>query len=113
MEKYLNSSTLIYILALCWAVNQIITTILNARKAGEQAKEPFVKLETNMSDMRSRIEALERRVTTHDDDLADLHAGQSALCRGVQALLEHELHNGNDEEMRAASDSIGKWLRTR
>ena len=36
--------------------------------------------------------------------------GQRELCFGVQALLNHELHNGNADEMARASENINKWL---
>ena len=36
-----------------------------------------------------------------------------ASCAGVQALLEHELHNGNADEMQLASKEINTWLRER
>lgn len=116
-NTYLSGENLlisaVIVLILCWAFNLVYSAIGNVRKEKERAKEPFARIDASLNDMRSRIDTIERRVDAHDEDLSDLHAGQSALCRGVQALLEHELHNGNDDEMRAASDSIGKWLRTR
>lgn len=117
MDKYLSGEgltvTALFLLAVVWAGNMIFSFIGNARRERERAREPFTRIDSSINDLRSEIDMLKRRVDAHDSDIQDLHAGQSALCRGVQALLEHELHNGNDEEMRAASDSIGKWLRTR
>ena len=117
MQEFLTGDRLLgaalFLLAVSWAWNMVYTSITSFRKESERSKEPFSRIDGSLSDIRARIDDLERRVSAHDADIADLHAGQSALCRGVQALLEHELHNGNDDEMRAASDSIGKWLRTR
>ena len=39
--------------------------------------------------------------------------GLMVICAGVQALLEHELHNGNTDEMHQASSEISGWLRQR
>ena len=128
MEKYLTSDNMLKFclvaLMLCWAFNMIYTAVQNARKEKEHAREPFIRIDASMNDLRTkidsniqnirvRVESLEHRLSEHDRDLSDLHNGQSAMCRGVQALLDHELHNGNEDEMRAASDNIGKWLRTR
>lgn len=128
MENYITYVNLgIFVLvglALCWGFNIVYTALTNARKEQERSREPFVRIDASMNDirskceistneLRSRVETLERKLKEHDRDLDDIHAGQSALCRGVQALLDHELHNGNEDEMKAASDSIGKWLRTR
>ena len=29
---------------------------------------------------------------------------------GLQTLLEHELHNGNADQMEKAANSLNKWL---
>lgn len=124
MEKYLTGDGLlkaaIIILALCWAWNMVYTALNNARKEKERADAPINiiradinKLQNEINEDRGRIEALERVGDAHALELKDLHTGQTELCRGVQALLEHALHNGNNDEMQAASASIGKWLRNR
>lgn len=124
MEKYLTGDglllTLIVILALCQAWNTVYTALTNARKEKARADEPINilradinKLEGEIQADRERIGALERVGDAHARELVDLHTGQTELCRGVQALLEHALHNGNNDEMQAASASIGKWLRNR
>lgn len=124
MEKYLSGDGVlkaaIVLLALCWAWNLIYTAITNARKERERSEEPIRAIRGDIQALRNdlmadreRITALERDIEMHSDELKDLHQGQTELCRGVQALLEHALHNGNGEEMQAASTSIGKWLRNR
>lgn len=124
MQQYLTGDGLLkaalVILALCWAWNMIYTALGNARKAREQAEEPIRAVRGDIQTLRNdlmtdreRITALERDLEAHSDELRDLHQGQTELCRGVQALLEFNLHNGNEEEMKAASTSIGKWLRNR
>lgn len=124
MQQYLTGDGLIraalVILALAWAWNLIYTALSNARKEKERADAPLNDLKTEIGTLkaeigkdRERITALERDIEGHADELRDLHNGQTEMCRGVQALLEHALHNGNTDEMQAASNSIGKWLRTR
>lgn len=124
MEKYLTGDGLLkaalVFLALAWAWNLIYTALTNARKEKERADAPLNivradinKLRNDIAADRERIGALERGVDAHARELEDLHTGQTELCRGVQALLEHALHNGNNDEMQAASASIGKWLRDR
>lgn len=124
MEKYLTGDGLLkaalVLLALAWAWNLIYTALANARKEKERADAPLkavrddIKaLQDDISADRERIAALERGVDAHAEELHDLHAGQTELCRGVQALLEHAIHNGNTDELQSASTSIGKWLRNR
>lgn len=124
MEKYLSGDGLLkaalVLLALCWAWNLFYTALTNARKERERSEEPIRAIRGDIAALRNdlmadreRITALERDLELHSDELKDLHQGQTELCRGVQALLEYSLHNGNEEEMQAASASIGKWLRNR
>lgn len=117
MSNFLTSSNLlagaIGILVLCWAFNMIFTSVVNFRRVKVDTQAPFIRIDASLNDIRQELDLLKRRVDIHDDEVKDLHTGQSAMCRGVQALLEHALHNGNEEEMKAAADGIGKWLRTR
>ena len=125
MQQYLTGDGLLMaalvILALAWAWNLIYTAITNARKERERSMEPIravrgdiATLRNDLAADRERITALERDIEGHADELRDLHQGQTELCRGVQALLEFNLgKNGTEEEMRNASESIGKWLRNR
>lgn len=53
------------------------------------------------------------RLDRHEAELTGLREGQRQLCQGVQALLEHALHNGNSDEMDKASREIQEWLRNR
>lgn len=124
MEKYLTGDGLlkaaIVILALAWAYNLIYGAVTNARAEKKRRDEPLEAirgdiraLRNDLASDRERITALERDMESHTGELQDVKRGQTELCRGVQALLDHALHNGNGEEMQAASASIGKWLRTR
>lgn len=135
MQQYITGDGLIraalVILALAWAWNLIYTALSNARKEKERADAPLKDLENKLKDVEGsvrdmdqrfgemcrdvnrRIDDLERGYNAHSEELRDVHQGQTELCRGVQALLEHALYNGNTGEMEAASQSIGKWLRTR
>lgn len=124
MQQYLTGDGLLkaalVILALAWAWNMVYTAIANARKEKERAEAPITALRGDIAALRNdlmadreRIGALERDLELHSGELRDLHQGQTELCRGVQALLEFSIHNGNQDEMMAASASIGKWLRNR
>lgn len=135
VEKVLNGGwlmiTLLVLLALANVWNVAYTALTNARKEKERSEEPLRDLENKLRDTQSsikdlesrfgemcrevnrRVDELERGVGAHAEELRDLHTGQIELCRGVQALLEHAIHDGNTDELQASSTSIGKWLRNR
>lgn len=50
------------------------------------------------------------RLDRHEHEIGDLRGGQRVLMQGVQALLEHELHNGNGEQMQSAANDLQKYL---
>ena len=101
------------ILAICWAWNLVYTGITNARKERKHAEEPILRVKDEVSQLKGRLEEVERRITSHEQTMVDLKNGQNVLCHGIQALLEHEMHNGNGDEMIAASTAISEWLRAR
>lgn len=63
-----------------------------------------------VTENRKKLDTDKRRLDEHEKAIADLQEGQKYLCLGVQALLEHELHNGNSDEMQEASHNIRQWL---
>lgn len=112
--------TLLVLLALMNVWNVAYTAISNARKEKERGEAPLVAIRGDIQTLRNdlaadreRIAALERDIEGYGDEMRDVHQGQTELCRGVQALLDHAIHNGNTEELQACSQSIGKWLRNR
>lgn len=66
------------------------------------------------SDRQQRWEKLfatdKARLDAHEKELGELREGQKVLCTGVQALLNHQLHDGNAEEMQEASSKMSSWL---
>ncbi len=51
-----------------------------------------------------------RRLEAHDEDIEDLKEGMRRNCTGIKALLNHQLHDGNTDEMSAAAADLDKWL---
>lgn len=96
-EAILHAGTLI--LAVCG----VIATI---GKAADYIKSWRKPTENTAKQVKQNTEA----ITDMQAEMEALHNGQRVLCRGVVALLEHALHNGNSEEMERASSNISKWL---
>lgn len=81
-------------------VGRTVGTFREWRKPGHDSDEDFQK----------RLLKCETRLEKDSLQLQDMKNGQKEICCGVQALLNHALHNGNSDEMKAASDNINKWL---
>lgn len=84
------------LVAFALAVWGLIDKIKNARKPAENLA--IWKLE------------VDRKLTRDKERIDKLEDGQKAICRGVLALLNHELHNGNTEEMETAKKGIDTYL---
>ena len=56
-----------------------------------------------MSEHTRRLDKLENRADTVDQ-------GQKVQCKALMALLEHELHNGNADQMHEASQELNDYL---
>ena len=74
----------------------LVDKIKSAHKPAENAAEWRRSVETRLKADKERLDSL--------DD------GQKAICRGVLALLNHELHNGNNDEMERAQKGITEYL---
>ena len=59
---------------------------------------------------RGRTDENTRRLEAHEKAIRTLQEGQQALCAGVVALLEHEMHDGSPRKMSKARDQIDAYL---
>lgn len=84
------------LVAFSLAVWGLIDKIKNAHKPAENAAVWRRETDNKLAKDKERIDSLEE--------------GQRAICRGVLALLNHELHNGNTDEMERAQNGINNYL---
>lgn len=54
--------------------------------------------------------SVKSKVDRHEKQLGDLKDGQKVCCKALIALLGHELHNGNADEMQEASKELNDYL---
>lgn len=96
------------------AVTGAIKGIRDVRgPARQQAEQADNHVATCLRNDNDRLNDLTRRVESLERESKDMHKGQRALIFGVQALLEHELHNGNTDQMQEASSGLSSYLRER
>ena len=93
----------VVILAFAGGIGTLVNVFNGIRGLAKPAQDRQAKIEHALATDKARLDA-------HEKELAELREGQKVLCGGVQALLEHELHNGNANQMQGASDDLSKWL---
>lgn len=70
----------------------------------------FKKWRMPSTDMEKKLATDKTRLDAHDKAIQNLEESNKVLCSGVMALLDHELHNGNGEQMQKARDDIMGYL---
>lgn len=53
------------------------------------------------------------RLNRHDEEIKELKESNRHICTGVIALLDHEIHNGNTDQMIAARNEIMTYLQSK
>ncbi len=61
-------------------------------------------------DIFEKLRADKASLDRHDKDIRTLQEGQKVVCEGLAALLDHELHNGNTDQMQQAKNGLTKYL---
>lgn len=96
--------------------DQLMTTVyvLLAIFAGIVTVDKVVdivkKWQSPKTDTEKKLATDKQRLDNHENDIKDLQESTKVLCSGVLALLDHELHNGNTEQMEKARDGIINYL---
>lgn len=101
------------LLAVLNLYNVIASARRNYREEKRVSDEPIDRVSEQVKDNMRKLENDKRRLDEMEHKINDDHKGIMSLCVGVQALLEHELHDGNTEELTSASKGIRTWLQER
>ena len=79
-------------------------------KVLEKLEPRFAEIDNKLSNDKARIDEHTRQLNDLTSRTDGLENGQKVLCRGVLALLNHELHNGNNDEMEKAQAGMNEYL---
>lgn len=62
------------------------------------------------TDTAKKLATDKARLDAHERAIDDLKESNHVICSGLLALLDHELHNGNGEQMERARDNLMDYL---
>jgi hypothetical protein len=106
-----NALTFLLILAaLLWLFDLISKAIKNYRELKKPKTDADKTVAAKIADHDKFFAADKQRLDAHDKDIDDLREGMKKNCAGVMALLNHQLHDGNTDEMSKASSELDAWL---
>lgn len=82
----------------------------------EIAEKVLEKLEPRFKDIELKLDNDKNRLDNHEKSIKSLNGSIDTIKDGMQvtadaltAILDHELHNGNSDQMRKARDELQKY----
>ena len=82
----------------------------NAKALRDEKSAPLRALEQRVDKMEQMLQNDYLRFEHDEKDLVQMKAGLQVICKGVLALLNHEIHNGNGDEMQDALKGLNAWM---
>ena len=114
LASVLGGNAAINVLAYILAVCAVIATVGKALDVVQAWLRPGQKkstdVQTCLKNDKSRLDDHDGRISALEKGLQKTQEGQRVTMEGVMALLEHELHNGNSQQMEDASRKIQAHL---
>ena len=88
----------------------VILAVLSAITVIDKAVDVIKKWRTPSTDTARKLANDKIRLDDHEKAIRELRESNQVLCAGLMALLDHELHNGNTDQMQKARDNIMQYL---
>lgn len=70
----------------------------------------FAEIDRKLATDKSRLDEHTRILGMHQDQLANIEQGNKVLCRGILALLSHEINGNSDDKLKASQQEITNYL---
>ena len=125
-------NTVLVLLGLCAVVVLVYKVIEIARKEHERkekknrladkdltdeiAEKVLEKLEPRFKDIESKLDNDKNRLDNHESaikavngSIETIKEGMQVTCDALTAILDHELHNGNSDQMQKARDDLQNY----
>jgi archaellum component FlaC len=80
-----------------------------ADKVIEKLNDRLTKIEEKLGKDKDRLDNHENTIKSINNSLEAIKEGMEVSCNAIAEVLDHELHNGNGEQMQRASDELRKY----
>lgn len=98
------------VLAVASAIVLLSNAIEKIVKAVKAAKAPEQKQNEEISDIKTRLEKVERELSMDDKRLKDARECNHVITKGVLALLDHGINGNNIDQMKDARHDVETYL---
>ena len=91
----------------------VLLTVFAGIVTVDKVIDIYKKWRSPSTDTAQKLANDKRRLDEHDKAIRNLQESTNINLKGTLALLDHELHNGNSEQMQQAHDEIMSYLQSR
>ena len=98
------------LLALATIVSTVGGAVEKIAKAVKAFRAPEEEQNSEIEDIKARLDKLERSMTADEKRIADAQACNRVLTIGMMAMLEHGINGNNVEQMQKAKEGIEDYL---
>lgn len=81
-----------------------------SKKVMEKLEPRFGEIDRKLANDKALLDDHTRRLSTYESKFAQQEEGQRAICRGVLALLSHEINGNSTDKLREALEGIKNYL---
>lgn len=88
----------------------VVLAILAAIVTIDKVIDIIKKWRAPGTDTKKKLANDKKRLDEHDEAISDLRESNQVICSALLAILDHELHNGNGDQMQKARDEMMAYL---
>lgn len=88
----------------------VVLAILAAIVTIDKVIDIIKKWRAPTTDTEKKLANDKKRLDEHDEAISDLRESNQVICSALLAILDHELHNGNGDQMQKARDEMMAYL---
>lgn len=81
-----------------------------SKKVMEKLEPRFGEIDRKLANDKALLDDHTRRLSTYESKFAQQEEGQRAICRGVLALLSHEINGDSADKLHEALEGIKNYL---
>lgn len=81
-----------------------------SKKVMEKLEPRFSEIDRKLANDKALLDDHTRRLSTYESKFTQQEEGQRAICRGVLALLSHEINGNSTDKLREALEGIKNYL---
>lgn len=76
----------------------------------ERLEPRFADIERKLASDKEQLDSHTLALSNHQEQIDAISDGHRVLCRGILALLSHEINGNSDDKLRASQQEITNYL---